>query len=199
MPYSGVRRKLFISYFRSDQREVDPFIHRWATVEGLFIPKVLGAGTNYDLIKSSNPEYVMSRIRRYFLGDSTVTIVMVGSCTHGGRYIDWEIKASFRRGEDDLPNGLIGILLPSQGNAAYLPPRFEQNWNRDQGLLRALVDGANNRPATRRVDRGRIQREGHKGSPNQQSPGDDGVQFELPCPRRDSLINKTRRGCAASP
>ena len=35
---------------------------------------------------------------------------------------------SLRRGENALPNGLIGIVLPSQGKSALLPPRFEANW-----------------------------------------------------------------------
>lgn len=124
------RRKVFISYHHKDEDEVNNFINRFAHTEGIFIPKVLGAGMSTDIINSNNPEYVMSQIRSKYLQDSTVTIVLIGSCTHSRRYIDWEIKASLRQG-GTLPNGLIAIVLPSQNNSAWIPLRFENNWNRN--------------------------------------------------------------------
>jgi hypothetical protein len=73
----------------------------------------------------------MGEIRRTYLGDSTVTIVLLGKCTHSRRYVDWEIKASLRQGDIYTPNGLIGILLPSAGTNPFphLPERFQANWN----------------------------------------------------------------------
>lgn len=123
------KRKVFISYHHSDQREVDEFINRFAYREGIFIPKMLGRdGFNNDIINSTNPEYVMNQIRQRYLEDSTVTIVLVGSCTHSRRYIDWELKASLRQGSY-IPNGVMGIILPSLGSNADLPPRLNENWN----------------------------------------------------------------------
>ena len=127
MAYYGIKRKVFISFFQKDRAEVDAFIDRWATREGVFIPKALGVSYNDDIIDSNNPEYVMAQIRAKYLGDSTVTVVLLGTCTHSRRYVDWEIKASLTQGEDP-PNGLIGILLPLR-KSAYLPPRFMNNWN----------------------------------------------------------------------
>lgn len=131
MAYYGIKRKVFISHYKGDRTEVDSFIYTWATLEGVFIPKVLGAGENYDYIDSTKPEYVMSQIRDKYLGDSTVTIVLIGACTHSRRYVDWELKTSLRRGQE-LPNGVIGILLPSQGDSAFLPPRIKDNWSRGE-------------------------------------------------------------------
>ncbi|WP_025722976.1 TIR domain-containing protein [Paenibacillus polymyxa] len=127
MAYQGTRRKVFISHFREDRQEVDAFIDRFANKEKVFIPYVLGANNNDEFIQSGNPEYVMSQIRKKYLQDTTVTIVLVGSCTHSRRYVDWEIKTSLRQGEY-TPNGLMGIILPSMGGSAYLPPRLEVNW-----------------------------------------------------------------------
>ena len=124
------KRKVFISYHHDDQQEVDEFINRFAYHEGIFIPKVLGAGMSDDIIQSMNPEYVMSQIRNQYLQDSTVTIVLLGSCTHSRRYIDWELKASLRQGSY-IPNGLMSIILPSQGSSSILPPRLEENWNNE--------------------------------------------------------------------
>jgi len=128
MAWSGIKRRVFISHYSEDRPEVDEFIDYFANRLGIFTPYVLGANNNDDFIDSTNPEYVMSRIREIYLRDSTITIVLIGSCTHSRRYIDWEIKSSLRQGNIYIPNGLIGILLPSQGNTAYLPPRFEANW-----------------------------------------------------------------------
>jgi hypothetical protein len=129
--YQSVKRKVFISFHQKDRIEVDAFIEQWATRHGVFIPKALGVSNNDDLINSTNPEYVMSQIRAKYLGDSTVTIVLIGSCTHSRRYVDWEIKASLRQGVTE-PNGLIGLLLPSCGKSAHLPPRFQENWRQGE-------------------------------------------------------------------
>ena len=129
MAYTGVKRRVFISHFKGDGAEVDAFIDRFATKAGVFTPYCLGAGDNDDFINSTNPNYVMSQIRKKYLKDSTVTIVLVGGCTHSRRYVDWEIKSSLTQGEYN-PNGLMGIILPSQGTSAHLPPRLEANWNK---------------------------------------------------------------------
>ncbi len=76
-------------------------------------PKYWVANDNYDFINSTDTDYVMKCIRENYLSDSTVTIVLIGSCTHSRRYVDWEIKSSLRQGQYTTPNGLIGILLPS--------------------------------------------------------------------------------------
>ena len=108
------KRKVFISHFKGDRSEVDEFIDDFRDV---FIPKVLGANDNDEFINSTNTDNVMQRIREKYLQDSTITIVLLGSCTHSRRYVDWEIKSSLRQGEN-LPNGLMGIVLPSQNNSA---------------------------------------------------------------------------------
>lgn len=128
MAWSGIKRKVFISHFKGDRVEVDNFIHYFANQQGIFTPYVLGANGNDDFIDSTNTNYVMQQIRERYLKDSTVTIVLNGSCTHSRRYVDWEIKSSLQQG-NSLPNGLLAINLPSVGTTAYLPPRFEANWN----------------------------------------------------------------------
>ena len=141
-----VKRDIFISSFHADRREVDEFIYRWATVERVFTAKALATFDNDDFINSNNPEYVMSEIRRKYLMDSSVTILLVGKCTHSRRYVDWELKSSLRRGQN-LPNGLLAFVLPSAMPPAYgpfgalewqqrawpaIPDRLAANWNYNQ-------------------------------------------------------------------
>jgi len=128
MAYTGTKRRVFISHYRGDRDEVDAFIDEFANRQKVFTPYVLGANDNDEFISSSNPEYVMSQIRQKYLQDTTVTIVLQSACTHSRRYIDWELKSSLRQGEY-TPNGVMGIILPSQGNSCWIPPRLEENWN----------------------------------------------------------------------
>jgi hypothetical protein len=123
-----IKRRVFISHHKSDRTEVDSFIDRFAIKDGIFTPYVLGANDNDDYIDSPDAGYVMRKIREKYLQDTTVTIVLVGSCTHSRRYVDWELKSSLRQGEYS-PNGVIGIILPSQGTSAIMPPRLQANWS----------------------------------------------------------------------
>lgn len=128
----SIRRKVFISYHHGDELEARKFVADFAGPSGVFTHRALGLSFTDDLINSTNPEYVMRRIREDYLGDSTVTIVLIGSCTHSRRFVDWEIKASLQQGAA-LPNGLVGILLPSATPGLLrmrhpeLPPRFSDN------------------------------------------------------------------------
>lgn len=129
-PSAPIRRKVFISYYRGDRTAVDAFVAYWAGVQNVFIPQIVGA-YGEDIINSDDAEYVIGQIRTRHIADSTVTMVLIGSCTHSRRHVDWEIKASLRQGEVYTPNGLLGIILPYQGTTAFLPPRFEANWIRE--------------------------------------------------------------------
>jgi hypothetical protein len=133
------KRNVFISSYHGDRSEVDAFIYKWATVENVFTPKALASFDNQAFINSDNPEYVMGVIRRDYIGDASVTIVLIGECTHSRRYVDWEIKASLTRGQS-LPNGLLAYVLPSvrpwpnglgglTRNWPCSPDRFAANWN----------------------------------------------------------------------
>ena len=123
-----IRRKVFISHYHAHQGETDVFLQTFGEV---FIRKTVGALGDQNYINSNDPEYVMRRIRADYIGDSTITIVLVGGCTHSRRYIDWEIKASLRQAQDSLPNGLIGIQMPSSGSNFHAPQRLAANWSKD--------------------------------------------------------------------
>src|SRR5260370_37210627 len=87
----SIRRKVFISHYHLHQAETDRFLIDYGDI---FIRKTVGVLGQQNFINSNNPEYVIQRIREEHVGDSTVSIVLVGTCTHSRRYVDWEIKAS---------------------------------------------------------------------------------------------------------
>lgn len=126
-----VRRKVFISYHHDDQREVETFVNTFDTKRDIFIARALGM--EQDIIDSSDTVYVMRRIRELYLADSTVTVVLIGNCTWARRYVDWEIQASLRHGEHTVPNGLLGIVLPSAAGGPTPPERLRRNLPKSDG------------------------------------------------------------------
>jgi hypothetical protein len=119
-----IRRKCFLSYHKDDQQLVDDFIADFDDSRDLFIMR--GIRAPEDLINSRNTDYVMSQIRKRFLADSTVTIVLIGRCTWARRFVDWEIQASLRQPTDRYPNGLVAINLEN-GKGRTLPDRMRLN------------------------------------------------------------------------
>jgi len=138
-PFSSLniptKRNVFISYYHGDQNAVDEFVNRFAFQEQIFTPFMLNSGQTFggDIINSSNPTYVMSKIRERYFGQSTVTIVLIGNCTHSRRYVDWEIKASLQRGGlgGSLPHGVMAIDLSKIQGRKILPERILQNYKDD--------------------------------------------------------------------
>jgi hypothetical protein len=124
---AATQHKVFISYHHDDQTEVDAFIREFDERGNVFITRAVGVGMDQSIIDSDDPDYVMQRIRRLYLADSTVTLVLLGQCTWARRFIDWEIQASLRQGEHTTPNGLLGIVLKSARENPVAPERLRIN------------------------------------------------------------------------
>lgn len=118
------RHKCFVSYHAADIDEVTEFINEFGTE---FIAKTVGVTDEDDFIDSNDSGYVMDRIRTKYLGDSTVTIALMGKCTWARRYIDWEVYSSLRSSKLSKVNGLLAIRLPSGGD---LQARIKDNIER---------------------------------------------------------------------
>lgn len=123
----SIRHKCFISYHHDDDDEVDEFIRTFDQERDVFIARGLGQEMADEIIQSDNTDYVMRRIRELYLGDSTVTLVLMGKCTWARRYVDWELQSSLRSGDTVTPNGILGIKLPSYGRTAHFPDRLNKN------------------------------------------------------------------------
>ena len=126
-----VRHKVFVSYHHDDQAEVDRFVNTFDANRDIFIARALGTEMDPTIINSTNPDYVMQRIRQLYLADSTVTVVIIGRCTWARRFVDWEIQSSLRRGDTVTPNGLLGIKLPSYVSHGC-PERLNKNLRQGQ-------------------------------------------------------------------
>ncbi|MDO8145643.1 MULTISPECIES: TIR domain-containing protein [unclassified Isoptericola] len=124
------RHKCFISYHAEDTEEVKQFLEDFGTE---FIAKTIGVTDEDDFIDSVDTGYIMDRIRTKYLGDSSVTVVLIGSCTSVRRYVDWEIYSSLRASKHSSVNGLVAIQLPSAAQTGgKLPDRLNDNVSRDK-------------------------------------------------------------------
>jgi hypothetical protein len=125
----STRHKCFISYHADDKDEVATFIDNFGAE---FIAKTIGVTDEDDFIDSMDTDYIMDQIRTKYLGDSTVTIVLMGQCTWARRYVDWEVYSSLRNSKYSKVNGLLAIQLPSQaGMSTTLQARVNDNVTRD--------------------------------------------------------------------
>lgn len=160
----NTRHKCFVSYHAADRVEVEDFLDEFGSE---FIAKTVGVTDEDDFIDSDDTGYIMDRIRTRYLGDSSVTIVLVGSCTWARRYVDWEVYSSLRSSKHSKVNGLLAIQLPSMsGVRTTLPGRVNDNVERDvnkddvgyarwmayptsRSQLRSWIDGAYNARTSR--------------------------------------------------
>lgn len=127
----ATRHKCFVSYHAADTAEVATFLDDFGSE---FIAKTIGVTDADGFIDSENTDCVMDQIRTKYLGNSTVTIVLVGKCTWARRYVDWEVYSSLRDSKLSTINGLLVIQLPSAAlanPAPVLPARVSDNVVRD--------------------------------------------------------------------
>ncbi len=104
---------------------MDQFIGEFDDRREVFITR--GIRAPEDIINSQDTDYVMSQIRKRFLADSTVTIVLIGPCTWARKFVDWEIQSSLRQPADGRPNGLMGILVDKEMDSGTAPERLKLN------------------------------------------------------------------------
>jgi hypothetical protein len=124
------RHRCFVSYHVDDTDEVEQFL---ADLGHVMIATVVGVTEEDDFVDSDDTDYIMDRIREKYLSTTTVTIVMVGTCTWARKFVDWEIYSSLRNYKTYKPSGLMAITLPSMtGVIGRTPPaRVDDNISGD--------------------------------------------------------------------
>ena len=121
----STRHKCFVSYHVDDMDEVTTFLDDYGAE---FIPRSVGVTDEDDFVDSDDEDYIKRRIRETYLSDSTVTIVLLGNCTWGRKFVDWEISSSLRNDSVNKRSGLLVMPLPSMNNSARLSDRIKDNW-----------------------------------------------------------------------
>jgi len=107
--------KVFISYHHDNDQDFKNEISSWAATYGLFEDVSVDTGDIDDDYRTS--ERIRQIIRDDFLRDSEVTLVLVGSDTHGRKHVDWEIKSSMIDGRVNAKSGIVVVMLPGSGGS----------------------------------------------------------------------------------
>lgn len=107
--------KVFISYHHDNDQYFKNEISSWAGHYGFFDDVSVDTGDIDDDYRTS--ERIRQIIRDDFLQDSEVTIVLVGSETHGRKHVDWEIKSSMIDGKLNKRSGIVVVMLPDSGGS----------------------------------------------------------------------------------
>lgn len=95
--------KTFLSYHHANEQDLkNGIIESFAGAS--FIDKSVSDG---DISTNVSEDYIMRKIREDYLGDSTVTVVLIGTETASRPFVNSEIQASLW-GEN--PGGLIGVI-----------------------------------------------------------------------------------------
>ncbi len=123
--HDPTRHTCFVSYHDADFGEVESFIRQFGEE---FVPRCIGVTPQDGFVGSLDEHYIKSRIREECLGDSTVTIALLGRETWHQMFVDWEIAASLLEGPVRPRNGILAMPLPSMRNRATLPERIRDNF-----------------------------------------------------------------------
>jgi MTH538 TIR-like domain (DUF1863) len=86
-----------------------------------------------DPVNSEDEEYIKSQIGAKYLSDTTVTILYVGQCAWGRKYVDWELSSSLRNDPVNKRNGLMAIT-PADQSTNTLPARLRDNLAKDGSM-----------------------------------------------------------------
>jgi hypothetical protein len=121
--------KVFICYHHAnDQFYKDEFVRLFRNI---MVDWSVRSG---DIPTGTSTDAIRDQIRRNYLRESTVTVVLIGTQTWQRKHVDWEIGASLRRTAASSRSGLVGILLPTYPGYSTnkydpytIPPRLAKN------------------------------------------------------------------------
>jgi hypothetical protein len=122
-----IRHRTFLVYHADDQAEASAFAQYFDFSGDVFIFHGATLHTDTSLLNSTDTAYILHRLRQIYLLDSVVTLVLIGRCTWASCMVDWQIQASLSQQDVAVPNGLLGIVLPSAGENLAVPLRLQMN------------------------------------------------------------------------
>lgn len=100
--------KVFISFHSNDIDYKNSLI-KFNEDNPMFID---GSVDTRDISDDLPDDRIRQKIRDEYLGDSTVTILLVGQGTKGRKHVDWEVYSSMYDGKVNKRSGVIAVLLP---------------------------------------------------------------------------------------
>ena len=130
--------KCYLAYSHADTDEAMSFVEAFDPQHTLFRFQSEHR-IDQDIENCFGRTELMKRISEKWLGDTVVTIVLIGNASPASaEHLDWEIAASLYEDKSSQRSGLLGITLPSAAKSPqnYVPPRFADNWASGTGYAR---------------------------------------------------------------
>lgn len=109
--------KTYIS-FKAEDASYKEEVQSWTHLD--YVDKSLNTPIN-----STDPDYILRKIREDYLRDSTVTVSLIGTRSAEilgsweQQYIKGELQASLYTGANNTKNGILGVVLPEMETAVY--------------------------------------------------------------------------------
>ncbi|WP_448135115.1 TIR domain-containing protein [Stenotrophomonas rhizophila] len=114
--------KVFISYHHANEQEAKEDILRMNSSYGLFSDCSVATG---DIDESLEPQKIRELIRRSYLSESTVLLLIVGKETQYRKHVDWELYSSMYNGSKFGRSGVVVLLAPDCESSYFTAPSSE--------------------------------------------------------------------------
>lgn len=116
--------KVFISYHHANDQYYKEQLLALNTQHRIFQDCSVDTG---DINDGLGDEAIRALIRDYYLRDSTVTILLVGTETKSRKHVDWEIYSSMFDGKINKKSGILVVILPMVDfGYCYAPREIEK-------------------------------------------------------------------------
>jgi len=115
-------RRVFISYHHKNEQEFKELLLQLNAEYSIFIDCSVATG---DIDEYLPPESIRQKIRREYLSESTVLILLVGRETQYRKHVDWELYSSMYNGSKFGRSGVVVLLAPGSESGFFTVP-FDQ-------------------------------------------------------------------------
>ena len=112
----NIKHKVFISYHHSNDQFYKNELLALNYLYDIFID---GSVDTDDIDETLADQKIRTVIRDDYLGNSTVTVLLVGSETKNRKHIDWELYSSMFDGSVNKKSGVLVVQLPGYGDLVH--------------------------------------------------------------------------------
>ncbi|MHB0874874.1 MAG: TIR domain-containing protein [Anaerolineae bacterium] len=123
----GIGRGVFLCYDRLDEDEMQRFLAQFDPEGTTYVVGATQEITRCAAAFLGDQAAVAACLRQGHLATTGITLVLIGARTWACKDVDWGLRASLAPGVDGLPNGLLGVVLPSAGPRPLAPRRLRGN------------------------------------------------------------------------
>ena len=112
-------RRVFISYHHRNEQYLKENLIQLNRHHNIFVDCSVDTG---DIDDNLEPQVIRQTIRRNYLSESTVLILIVGKETRYRKHVDWELYSSMYNGTNFGRSGVVVLVAPDCGSEYFTAP-----------------------------------------------------------------------------